>query len=479
MLFNSLEFLVFLPITFLIYWLLLKKSKERNIFLLAASYLFYGWWDYRFLSLIIAISAISWGSGILLHRFINRCMLRVMILWSMIIISIGTLIVFKYFNFFSQEFSRILNYAGFEVDNITLDIVLPVGISFYTLQALSYVIDVYRKAIPVQKDPLPFFVFIAFFPQLIAGPIERATNLIPQFTKNREFTYQMGSSGMKLILWGLFKKMVVADNAANDVHLIFSNPDEVGTLNLWMGAILFSFQIYGDFSGYSDIAIGTARLFGIRLMRNFHMPYLSRNIAEFWSRWHISLTSWLRDYIYIPLGGNRRGKGKRLRNSFIVFLTSGLWHGANLTFIAWGAYNALLLLPLSISNVRNKTKECATNSLNWQFPATVLSIGGTYILILIGMVIFRSHDIFCAWHYLTLMFSHFNPTPDIYGLTVIPWICILLIIEWIGRDNDNPLILSDTGLFRFPIIRWCFYVAFYLIIILFSGISSNFIYFRF
>ena len=349
MLFNSIEFLLFLPTVFLLYWLAVKSLAHRNALLLVASYFFYGWWDYRFLLLIFGVTAVSYLSGLLIERYDSNRTARRWVVAVTALVCLGTLGVFKYFNFFASGFARILAMAGMTADAVTLDLILPVGISFYTFQALSYTIDVYRRKLPAVRQPLPFFVFISFFPQLVAGPIERATNLIPQFMTNRRFSYGEGVSGMKLILWGLFKKMVVADNAAVAVNHIFADYQDVGTLNLWIGALLFSFQIYGDFSGYSDIAIGAARLFGVKLMRNFHLPYFSRDIAEFWRRWHISLNTWFVDYLYIPLGGNRKGRWKTVRNTFAIFLTSGLWHGANLTFVAWGAYHAILFVPLLLT----------------------------------------------------------------------------------------------------------------------------------
>ena len=284
MLFNSIEFLLFLPVVFLLYWLAFKSLRSRNWLLLAASYVFYGWWDYRFLLLIFGITAVSYAGALVMLRYDGSRSVRRWTVAVVAVLCLGTLGVFKYFNFFAGGFARLLRLAGMEADPVSLDLILPVGISFYTFQALSYVIDVYRRKMEAVRKPLPFFVFISFFPQLVAGPIERATNLIPQFMENRRFSYRCGVDGMRLILWGLFKKMVVADNAATVVNLVFADYQGVGTLNLWIGALLFSFQIYGDFSGYSDIAIGTARLFGVKLMRNFHFPYFSRDIAEFWRR---------------------------------------------------------------------------------------------------------------------------------------------------------------------------------------------------
>ena len=344
MLFNSFEFLIFLPAVFLLYWFVFKPLKWQNLFVVAASYLFYGWWDWRFLILIAITTFCSYASGLLIQKYAGRRTRRRIVCATNILLNLIILGIFKYLNFFGENFALLLDALGFKCDWVTLDILLPVGISFYTFQALSYTIDVYRGNIQPTRNIVAFFAFISFFPQLVAGPIERATNLLPQFLVPRKFDYAKAVDGMRQILWGLFKKMVVADNCSVAVNMIFDQYQSLDGFTLFIGGLLFTFQIYGDFSGYSDIAIGTARLFGINLMRNFNYPYFSRNIAEFWRRWHISLTTWFRDYVYFPLGGSRRGKWKTIRNTFIIFLVSGMWHGANWTFICWGAYNALLFM---------------------------------------------------------------------------------------------------------------------------------------
>ena len=377
MLFNSIQFAIFLPIVFLLYWFVfdrfISKSKWQlrlqNAFVVVASYVFYGWWDWRFLLLIAFTSFCSWGSGMLMQRVenqqidpnlmgggksleINKLQRRKkLITTANIVLNLLILAIFKYYDFFVTEFAQLFQIS---TDGLLLKVILPVGISFYTFQALSYSIDVYRGKIEPTKDIIAFFAFISFFPQLVAGPIERATNLLPQFLKKREFNYDTAVDGMRQILWGLFKKIVVADNCAVYVDKVFSTYTEQTGSTLLLAAIFFTFQIYGDFSGYSDIAIGTAKLFGIKLMRNFNVPYFSRDIAEFWRRWHISLTTWFRDYVYIPLGGSRVSKGKVIRNTFIIFLLSGFWHGANWTFIAWGAYHAILFLPLILTGKNRK-----------------------------------------------------------------------------------------------------------------------------
>ena len=355
MLFNSVDFLIFLPTVFLLYWFVFQKNLTlQNLFLLAVSYLFYGWWDWRFLSLILICSAINYLAGLALASREEERQ-RKLILITSCILSLGLLGVFKYYNFFIDNFINAFALAGIHLQARTLNIILPLGISFYTFKALSYTIDVYKRQLEPTNDIIAFFAFVGFFPQLLAGPIDRATNLLPQFYIKRTFEYNKAVDGMRQILWGLFKKIVIADNCATFVNDIFANYETLPASALVLGAVLFSFQIYGDFSGYSDIAIGTSRLFGFSSMRNFSVPYFSRDIAEFWRRWHISLTSWFRDYLYIPLGGNRGTKYKVVRNTFIVFLVCGFWHGANWTFIAWGLINAIYFLPLLLLGKTGRT----------------------------------------------------------------------------------------------------------------------------
>lgn len=477
MLFNSIEFLLFLPVVFLLYWLAFKSLRSRNWLLLAASYVFYGWWDYRFLLLIFGITAVSYAGALVMLRYDGSRSVRRWTVAVVAVLCLGTLGVFKYFNFFAGGFARLLRLAGMEADPVSLDLILPVGISFYTFQALSYVIDVYRRKMEAVRKPLPFFVFISVFPQLVAGPIERATNLIPQFMENRRFSYRCGVDGMRLILWGLFKKMVVADNAATVVNLVFADYQGVGTLNLWIGALLFSFQIYGDFSGYSDIAIGTARLFGVKLMRNFHFPYFSRDIAEFWRRWHISLNTWFVDYLYIPLGGSRRGKWRTVRNTMVVFLTSGLWHGANLTFVAWGAWHAMLFVPLLLTG-RNKRYLPSSAAGPVSFKESLM-MGLTFILVVIGWVIFRADNLHQAADYIRLMFSHYTPAAAVLGKSALLWSVLMLAAEWLSRDREAPTFLAPKGMLRYRAVRWTVYLVLFLVTLIFAGSQAEFIYFKF
>ncbi|MEE1270488.1 MAG: MBOAT family O-acyltransferase, partial [Prevotellamassilia sp.] len=315
MLFNSLEFLIFLPIVFLLYWHVFKPLRWQNFFVVVASYVFYGWWDWRFLLLILFTSLCSFASGILLQRFDDSKKWRKVISGTNIAINIAILGVVKYYDFFASQLVEAFSGLGVQLNLTSLNIILPVGISFYTFQALSYTVDIYRRKLEPTRDVIAFLAFISFFPQLVAGPIERATNLLPQFLKPRKFDYALAVDGMRQILWGLFKKMVVADTCATACNEIFADYATKSGGELIVGALFFTFQIYGDFSGYSDIAIGTAKLFGVRLMRNFNVPYFSRDIAEFWRRWHISLNTWFVDYVYIPLGGSRNGKWKTVRNT--------------------------------------------------------------------------------------------------------------------------------------------------------------------
>ena len=363
MLFNSLEFLLFLPTVFILYWFVFKKITTQNILILVSSYVFYGWWDWRFLSLILISTLIDYTIGLQLRKTSNLQRRKLLLSFSLVF-NLGMLGFFKYYNFFVDSWIEAWSNIGVTMHASSLNIILPVGISFYTFQTLSYTIDIYRKKLEPTKDFIAFASFVSFFPQLVAGPIERATNLLPQFYKKRTFNYDYAVSGMKLILWGLVKKVVIADSCAILVNKIFANYQDESGLALCMGAIYFAFQIYCDFSGYSDIAIGTSRLFGFKLMRNFNYPYFSRDIAEFWRRWHISLSTWFRDYLYIPLGGSRGNKWFQLRNVFAIFLVSGFWHGANWTFIVWGGLNALFFIPLLLTNKnRNNLDEVASNSV--------------------------------------------------------------------------------------------------------------------
>lgn len=475
MLFNSLEFAIFLPIVFFLYWFVVGRNlRLQNLFIVGGSYLFYGWWDWRFLLLIAFTTFCSYLSGTLIEKYRNKRHAKVIAIAN-IVLNLLILCLFKYFNFFSENLAKLFEVFGVELDWVTLDFLLPVGISFYTFQALSYTIDVYKRKIEPTHDPVSFFAFVSFFPQLVAGPIERATQLLPQFHVKRHFDYAKAVDGMRQILWGLFKKMVVADNCATIVNQIFDNYQDQSGSTLVLGAVLFTFQIYGDFSGYSDIAIGTARLFGIDLMRNFNYPYFSRDIAEFWRRWHISLTTWFRDYIYIPLGGSRGTKWESLRNTMVIFLVSGLWHGANWTFIVWGAYHALLFAPLLLLGRNRKyTGVVAENSV---LPS-LRELGqmlGTFALVVVGWIIFRAESIGQAWDYIAHICNRSLFSMPVGGKKALLFAAVLIAVEWVGRRNQ-------FALQKMPRQAWLRYAIYYVIglsILFFSGTGTTFIYFQF
>ncbi len=478
MLFNSITFLIFLPIVFAIYWSLHRQLRWQNIFVVIASYVFYGWWDWRFLVLIAFTTVCSYISGLLIENAHSRRWSRTY-MWLNISINVAILCLFKYFDFFAANFAAMLAAVGIHTDAVTLHLVLPVGISFYTFQALSYSIDVYRGKISATHDPIAFFAFISFFPQLVAGPIERATNILPQFSRQRKFDYKMAVSGLQLMLWGFFKKMVIADNVAPYVDSVFNNYASCGALTLFAAAIQFTIQIYCDFSGYSDIGIGTARLFGIQLMRNFHLPYFSRSVNEFWRRWHISLMSWFRDYIYIPLGGNRVKKHKIVRNTMIVFLISGLWHGAMWTFVFWGAYSGLTLLPAVIRGRKDSYKGTIAGG-DRKLPSFYESLlmGRTFLIVLLGWILFRALTVADAWNYITGMFTRWGTHTPVEGKETFIWIILLFVAEWLSRHRESPLCFAGNGLMRYRAARWTVYWLVCVIILLFFRIQS-FIYFQF
>ena len=478
MLFNSIEFLIFLPIVFLLYWYAFRRLQWQNLLVVCASYLFYGWWDWRFLLLITFTALTSYLSGILIEN--DRSKSKGHGRWYLtanLVINLLILGIYKYYDFFVGSLSEALNHIGFHTTFTSLGLVLPVGISFYTFQALSYSIDVYKEKIRPTHNPIEFFAFISFFPQLVAGPIERATHLLPQFQKPRTFDYKAAVDGTRQILWGLFKKMVIADNCALIVNDVFDHYQEVSSVTLAYGAFMFAFQIYGDFSGYSDIAIGTARLFGIHLKRNFNYPYFSRSIPEFWRRWHISLNTWFVDYIYIPLGGSRCRRWKVLRNTFIVFLLSGLWHGANWTFICWGLFHGLLFLPYLLSGKDTHfTEDVAANGSLPSLKES-LQIIVTFILVTTGWIVFRTETLMDACRYLKHMLTGFDfQMPEIDYIT-LSFIVILVVTEWIHRKKQFGLQIDDHQ--WHPAFRYALYVILAFTIMLFAGKSAQFIYFQF
>ena len=477
MLFNSIEFFLFLPIVFVLYWFAFNKNlRGQNSLILISSYVFYGWWDYRFLSLIFLSTVVDYIIGLNIPKQDLKKKQK-LLLWCSVLFNLSVLGFFKYYNFFVDSWVHLFSSIGYEIKSVwTLNIILPVGISFYTFQTMSYTIDIYRKKLEPTKDFISFASFVSFFPQLVAGPIERASNLLPQILKKRKFQYKQGIQGLRLILWGMFKKVVIADSLAPMADNIFSNYQDLGGGTLWLGAIYFAFQIYCDFSGYSDIAIGTSKLFGFELMSNFKFPYFSRNIGEFWRRWHISLSTWFRDYLYIPLGGSKQGKWKSVRNIFIIFLVSGFWHGANWTFIIWGLFHSILFLPSFILNTNRKytTSIIAENTL-LPSPKEFLQIGTTFLLVIIGWVFFRSDTINDAFLYLSKMMSNYAINSSLLAIIKNMIIIPIFIVMDYFVFKKNLLIKQDV---KNEMIFYVF-ILICVISLIIGTESKSFIYFEF
>lgn len=470
MLFNSLEFIVFLPISFYLYWFVFnKKLKHQNLFLVIISYCFYGFWDPRFLILIFISTVWDFFLGKQIYKVKNDLLKKRLLLCS-VLLNLSLLAVFKYFNFFIENAQLALSFFGLNSESTwTLNLILPVGISFYTFQTMSYTLDIYREKLKPNMNFISFACFVSFFPQLVAGPIERAKNFLPQFNNKRVFTFKKGVQGMKLLVWGMFKKVVIADSLAPSVDAIFNNSDYYHGGILWMGAIFFAIQIYCDFSGYSDIAIGTAKLFGFNLMINFKTPYFSKNIGEFWRRWHISLSTWFRDYIYIPLGGSRVSTPLAIRNVFIIFIVSGMWHGANWTFIIWGIYHAILFISSFLLN-KNRLNNRYLNKDKLMFVRIkeILLILKTFLLVSLGWVFFRSNSTKEALAYLYRMFFEFEIPSGYY--TNIALIFLLFYIEWGMRDD----VLLEKKKYKNSI-----YIISIVLILSKLNSNLNFIYFQF
>lgn len=478
MLFNSIDFAIFLPIVFLLYWFVTDKNlKLQNLLIVIASYVFYGWWDWRFLSLIIFSTIVDYTVARQLRTEENQ-LKRKILLWTSISVNIGFLGFFKYYNFFLDNFITAFSFFGQEIQGNSLNIILPVGISFYTFQTLSYTIDVYKRKLEPTKDFIVFSAFVSFFPQLVAGPIERATQLLPQFYKKRTFDYSKAVDGMRQILWGLFKKIVIADNCAEYANQIFNNSADMNGSTLVLGALFFTFQIYGDFSGYSDIAIGTSRLFGFNLMQNFNFPYFSRDIAEFWRRWHISLSTWFRDYLYIPLGGSRGGTWMKVRNTFIIFIVSGFWHGANWTFIVWGALNAIYFLPLLLTNNNRNNLETVAQGKFLPNLKEISFMLLTFGLTVFAWIFFRAENTEHAISYISEIFSGSLFTfPEVRPRNLILLIIVFVFIEWLGREGQYAI--SNLGLRWKRPIRYAMYYTIIIAIFWFGGKEQQFIYFQF
>lgn len=483
MLFNSLQFAIFLPIVFCLYWFVTNKNlRAQNLLLLVTSYFFYACWDWRFLFLLMFSTLLDYYTGLKMADASSQKQKKGWF-WLSIIVNLGFLGFFKYFNFFVESFAEGVSNLGLKVNPWTLSVILPVGISFYTFHGLSYVIDIYKNKIKAERNFVDYAVFVSFFPLLVAGPIERATHLLPQIKRRREFDYSRAIDGLRQILWGLFKKIVIADNCAYYANLIFNNSGEYSGSTLLLGAVFFAFQIYGDFSGYSDIALGTARLLGIELLRNFAFPYFSRDIAEFWRRWHISLSSWFRDYLYVPLGGSKVSTAKKIRNTFIIFLVSGFWHGANWTFIVWGALNAVYFLPLLLTNRnRNNLETVAQGRLlpSWK---EVFQMSLTFGLTVIAWVFFRAESIGHAIDYLSTMFSTSLFTVPVFEGVRQAWITLaivamFMVVEWNGRERKYAI--ENFGMHWYRPVRWLTYAFLIFMMGMYMKTEETpFIYFQF
>jgi len=475
MLFNSVEFAIFVPAVFFTYWYVLKGSfRAQNLFLLAASYLFYGWWDWRFLSLILISSLVDYIAALGLARSEGKAARRALLFMSLAA-NLGMLGFFKYYNFFVDSFVGLFASFGVHLQSRTLNVILPVGISFYTFQTLSYTLDVYRRRLEPTRDFVAFFAFVSFFPQLVAGPIERASNLLPQFLKPRRFERAAAVDGLRQMLFGLFKKIVIADGCGVIVDKVFAGFGDLGGSTLLVAIVCFAFQIYADFSGYSDVAIGVARLLGFDLMRNFAYPYFARDIAEFWRRWHISLSTWFRDYVFIPLGGSRGDIWRTTRNIIITFTVSGLWHGANWTFVVWGFLNGVYYIPIMLRS-RQKAHVGVVASDRWLPSAgEAAGMAMTFGATLVAWVFFRADTLGQAVSYLNRMFSATLFSLPSLGKKEMIWIALLAIFEWMQRKKQHALQVGDL-----PVgLRWALYWGIsYALLSSFSG-GREFIYFQF
>ena len=477
MFFNSFHFALFLPLVFILYWWLGSKSKSyQNYILIAASYYFYSCWDWRFLFLLVFSTLLDYFSAIQIEKSEDRLQ-RKMWLWLCVSINLGFLGIFKYYNFFVSSFAELLTDIGFKTNPLLLDLILPVGISFYTFHGLSYIIDIYYKRIQSERNFVDYSLFVSYFPLLVAGPIERATHLLPQVKVKRTFNFEKAKEGVYQIVWGLVKKVVIADSCAVYANEIFNNYPSMNSYSLLLGAVYFAFQIYGDFSGYSDIALGTSKLFGIDLLRNFNYPYFSRDIAEFWRRWHISLSSWFRDYLYIPLGGSKGGMWFKIRNTFIIFLVSGFWHGANMTYVAWGLINALYFLPLLVLNKNRTNVDEIAVGFNFASLRTMLQILMTFAITCLAWIFFRAKTIADALAYISRMFTnqHFDKqyfTISRYNYELLALVVLFVWVEWNNRTKVEPI----SGKYSWAKMGLC--IAAIIALGVFSD-YKEFIYFQF
>ncbi|MEM9001245.1 MAG: MBOAT family O-acyltransferase [Bacteroidota bacterium] len=485
MLFNSVDFALFFPVVFVLYWLTASNKNIRNGFLLVSSYFFYGFWDWRFLFLIFISSSVDFVVGLLIHGTDNKQRRR-LYLYLSLLVNLGFLVYFKYTNFFIQSFVDAFRLFGNPIELSTLKIILPVGISFYTFQTLSYTIDIYRRKIEPTRDILAFFTFVAFFPQLVAGPIERASHLLPQFFRTYKFNYDMVKNGLMLMAFGLFKKMVIADRLAILVNQVYNNPSEHFGLELVVATIFFAFQIYCDFSGYSDIAIGIARTMGFDLMKNFDSPYFSKSITEFWRRWHISLSTWFRDYVYIPLGGSRRGYYRTYFNLFLVFVVSGVWHGAAWTFVIWGViHGVIIVLEKALKKPRNKVFDFIGVNRG-TFSESFFFILITFSIVCFAWIFFRANTLTDALVIVDNLWR-FGDGSSVYELGLAPIefhlslivIFLLVLFDWFHNTQSAYIWLKKQNF----VFRWASYVIIVFSIIIFGVygdlVPKEFIYFQF
>lgn len=478
MLFNSFEFLIFLPVVFLLYWFVFNKHlKWQNALVLFASYFFYGWWSWKFMGLLMVSTVLDYLYGFWVASP-NRKKAK-LFLWLSIINNLGILCIFKYYNFFAVQLQSLLDIFGLHVNPILLNVALPIGISFYTFHGMSYVFDIYRGDQKPVRNFVDYAVFVSFFPLLVAGPIERANHLLPQVQRRRVFDYNQAVEGCRLILWGMFKKVVIADSLAVTVDEIFKNYTSHSGATLILGAIAFSFQIYGDFSGYSDIALGTAKLFGFELLSNFKFPYFSRDVAEFWRRWHISLSSWFRDYLYIPLGGSKNGRYKAVRNTFIIFLVSGFWHGASWNFISWGFIHACGFLPLLLLN-RNRRHLSEVVAFDRKLPnlSELWQMLRTFVFVTVAWIFFRADGMSNALGYIQHMMSSIAKQPSQFlvlpeGKSVFIYIAPLIIGDWYLRRDERKLKTMNS------VVMFFVYMLLAALIVYNFSTDSNFIYFQF
>ena len=482
MLFNSIEFLLFFVIVFSLYYLLKDKSKLQNALLLVASYVFYAWANWKILPMLAATTAVFYGLGIAVFNAKTDKRKSFFTILG-VIVGIGSLLYFKYFNFFIASFKDLFELFGLQTNLHTFKIILPIGISFYTFRLLSYIIDIQRGKFEPTRDITVFATYVAFFPCILSGPIDRPATLIPQLQNKRVFDYSFTVDGIRQILWGLFKKIVVADNCAIFVNQVFADSDIQAGNTLLFAAIFFSFQIYADFSGYSDMAIGVAKLLGFRVTKNFNYPYFAQNIAEFWRKWHISLTSWLTDYVFMPLNIKLRkwGNWGMILAIVINFVICGLWHGDNWTFVVWGFYHGLLFIPLVLSGAMYRKNKIVTYKWGFPKPRVLLNILLTFALVTFGLVFFRTDNIGQAFTYFNNMIdkSLFYIYLDKSVLKCLLFIFFMITIEWQQRNRQHGLETFALGWNKW--LRYIFYfiLAFATILFGIKEIPSEFIYFQF